>query len=106
MHMSWMLLTIGACGFAAIAYAMAGFHHRYSGDPRPSMVDYAGAPAVMVAWWLLWVLLRTRWYRWASARCVRFGHCPACGYDIRGIPAAPDGCTVCPECGAAWKPDP
>jgi hypothetical protein len=28
---------------------------------------------------------------------ARIGHCPACNYDRRGIPAA----SVCPECGAA-----
>lgn len=30
--------------------------------------------------------------------------CPHCGYDIRGLPIAPeDGATVCPECGCAWR---
>lgn len=31
------------------------------------------------------------------------GRCPSCGYDLRPQPAHPDGCTVCPECGAAWR---
>ena len=34
------------------------------------------------------------------------GHarCPACIYDLAGCPVAEeDGCTVCPECGAAWR---
>lgn len=29
--------------------------------------------------------------------------CLACVYDLTGVPTDPDGCTVCPECGAAWK---
>ncbi len=30
--------------------------------------------------------------------------CPHCGYDIRGLPASSDDvCTICPECGCAWK---
>jgi hypothetical protein len=29
--------------------------------------------------------------------------CASCGYDLRGLPAAPDGCTVCPECAGAWR---
>jgi len=29
--------------------------------------------------------------------------CVACGQDLTGVPAHPDGCTVCPECGAAWR---
>jgi hypothetical protein len=33
----------------------------------------------------------------------RRGLCAKCGYDLDGLAAAPDGCTVCPECGAAWR---
>jgi hypothetical protein len=29
--------------------------------------------------------------------------CPSCGYDLTGCDTAEDGCTVCPECGAAWR---
>jgi hypothetical protein len=29
--------------------------------------------------------------------------CSCCGYDLRKTPIAGDGCTVCPECGAAWR---
>ena len=29
--------------------------------------------------------------------------CLTCDYDLRDLPPEPDGCTVCPECGAAWK---
>ena len=28
--------------------------------------------------------------------------CLVCAYDLTRIPDADDGCTVCPECGAAW----
>ncbi len=30
-------------------------------------------------------------------------HCPACGYNLRNLPTEPDHCTLCPECGAAWR---
>lgn len=31
-------------------------------------------------------------------------HCPSCAYLLKGLPADPaDGCTVCPECGGAWR---
>ncbi|GJM18987.1 MAG: hypothetical protein DHS20C14_12000 [Phycisphaeraceae bacterium] len=33
----------------------------------------------------------------------RLGVCWSCGYDLKGLPAAADGCVVCPECGAAWR---
>ena len=29
--------------------------------------------------------------------------CLACNYELVGVPPEPDGCTVCPECGAAWR---
>jgi len=29
--------------------------------------------------------------------------CVVCGYDLTGMAAEGDGCTVCPECGGAWR---
>lgn len=29
--------------------------------------------------------------------------CPSCAYDLADTPPDPDGCTTCPECGAAWR---
>lgn len=29
--------------------------------------------------------------------------CPSCAYSLAGISAAADACTVCPECGTAWR---
>lgn len=34
------------------------------------------------------------------------GLCAQCGYSLRGIPGGDDWCTVCPECGAAWRFNP
>ena len=31
------------------------------------------------------------------------GVCGACVHDMTGVPDQPDGCRVCPECGAAWR---
>lgn len=33
----------------------------------------------------------------AHRRCVQ------CAYDLAGCKPDPDGCTVCPECGSAWR---
>ena len=30
-------------------------------------------------------------------------YCPSCGYRLVGARPEGDGCTVCPECGAAWR---
>ena len=45
---------------------------------------------------------RQQWHPLVEAS-LRFGLCPACGYEIGSLPADPDGCTPCPECGAAWN---
>ncbi len=42
-----------------------------------------------------------RWRARAGAR--RAGLCAACGYALAGLASDLDGCTVCPECGAAWR---
>lgn len=31
------------------------------------------------------------------------GLCPSCWELLAGLPAEADGCTLCPECGAAWR---
>ncbi|MCL4742688.1 MAG: hypothetical protein KJZ54_10850 [Phycisphaerales bacterium] len=36
---------------------------------------------------------------------VGAGACASCDYPLAGVPEAPDGCVVCPECGAAWRRD-
>lgn len=32
--------------------------------------------------------------------------CTGCGYPVRTMTPEDDGCLVCPECGAAWRPRP
>ncbi len=51
------------------------------------------------------VYSRTMWRNpeHGQAAILRAGLCPACVYQIGDIPAESDGCTVCPECGAAWR---
>jgi hypothetical protein len=54
----------------------------------------------------LW-LARRGFYYFRTDRIVRSmlteKRCPACGYDIASARVEEDGCTVCPECGGAWK---
>jgi hypothetical protein len=62
--------------------------------------------AVGVAGWLaiLRWLIAPHFGRAAARRLVAAAACPACGFSLAGVPAdAGDGCTVCPECGAAWR---
>ena len=44
---------------------------------------------------------------WRSLRSsmIRDGYCASCSYTLADSPIKPDGCRVCPECGAAWRLD-
>ena len=34
---------------------------------------------------------------------LSLGRCASCGYDLSHHHPEADGCSVCPECGAAWR---
>jgi Zn-finger nucleic acid-binding protein len=55
-----------------------------------------------------WRFVHVRWRKFILGRAVREtlvaeGLCAGCAYRLHGIPAEDDGCTVCPECRAAWR---
>lgn len=53
---------------------------------------------------LLLVLLMVRATAWRRARyCLGKHVCPVCAYRLEGLRVEEDGCTVCPECGGAWR---
>jgi len=39
----------------------------------------------------------------ASSLLLGARRCASCGYSLAGLEPQPDGCTVCAECGAAWR---
>jgi hypothetical protein len=48
------------------------------------------------------------WFHKRAARRIASalifeGYCPCCRYQLAGTPPQLDGCSVCPECGAAWR---
>lgn len=62
---------------------------------------------VMLAAWgavclMMWSIFSLGAWFWRDL-CVRARQCAACGYPIGDLPPADDGCTVCPECGGAWR---
>ena len=56
------------------------------------------APAALSVW-----MMRRALPRRLAGVYLRAGFCASCGQDLTGLPRAEDGCTVCPECGAAWR---
>lgn len=76
--------------------------------------------SVYALWWgwipIVFLSVMTCWqfvFAWFDVRKTRAVHiaeavtsagfCGSCGYEIKEISPAGDGCRVCPECGAAWK---
>lgn len=53
-----------------------------------------------IAWAFTWVCRHRDWMR---RQYTDAGHCGRCLYGLSGLRAEADGCTVCPECGAAWR---
>jgi len=45
---------------------------------------------------------KTALLRWRAPFYISLGRCASCGYDLSHHHPEADGCTVCPECGAAW----
>ncbi len=43
------------------------------------------------------------WNRTWKSRYKEVGRCPACQYELTALEPEADGCTVCPECGGAWR---
>ncbi len=41
--------------------------------------------------------------RTRTAIWLAYGLCPTCAFDLSHSPTQPDACTLCPECGAAWR---
>lgn len=78
---------------------------RLVSSPIPVMVTNLALAVAFTAfvWFLVLPAVRHRlWSRDWKARYKAAGHCPACQYDLRGLEAEADGCTICPECGGAW----
>lgn len=64
------------------------------------------APAILVAFVVHRVLNRAwnkRYTKQYEAKLKDNSMCPSCVHDLSGLTPDVDGCTVCPECGAAWK---
>jgi hypothetical protein len=89
----------------------AGLHSR-TGRPRWSLLiaHFAGGGQIFLILSIIAVVgsfvLRPRdpWIdQQVVEECLGANLCPACAYPLASAPVEPDGCRVCPECGAAWR---
>jgi hypothetical protein len=93
-----VLWSAAVLGFAPAASGIV----RWPGWQDEAMLLFAAAVIVLAA------ALVPRGFRQKRAnieRVVRTAlpFCAVCGYAINGLLVQADGCTVCPECGAAWR---
>jgi len=102
LHFAWVVLgLIGALfwlmplAYIAASWVLSVLHVR--SDIGAAVIGYA---TVGLWVWLIGIPVLKR----LSDRIHRYeNRCLACGYELRGLSAEPDGCSVCPECGAAWN---
>lgn len=89
-------LVSGSCFVLAGAFAISGFS-----DPSRSWLYLGGAGMLIYVGVRNPGWIRKKRNRFA-ARLAACKACVACSYLLADLPTEPDGCTVCPECGAAW----
>lgn len=70
--------------------------------------DVLSLALVVFAWflaaaWPAWVRFESR--GWCRKAPLSLPICAVCAYELVDLAPEPDGCTVCPECGAAWRLD-
>jgi hypothetical protein len=87
---------------SALAAALIVLWALYIGIVHASLGDALGVAGVLaLAEFLLLAYLLPIVNTPVVARHRRA--CPACLYDLTGLHPEADGCTLCPECSAAWS---
>jgi hypothetical protein len=72
-------------------------------SPMASMPSFF-FPAFLFVWMgVFWYFHLAVFKPWAKRHKLAIGRCRACDYTLESLTPDPDGCTTCPECGAAWR---
>jgi hypothetical protein len=114
---SWVvryLQSVAALATIAVAILIAvevgapiveGTRSRWAWTVIPLLFVAAVSPAAVIA--LLMLRVERRFKRAAFRELMlSLGRCPSCGFTIGcNVEKVLDGCTVCSECGAAWRAD-
>ena len=104
--MVWDMVRVG---LASSVFAAVGYTLFVAGLRFQSAVFFA-ITGVLILFTVLRPVMRRRqirrlrrakeiWGERVAAHC----HCFLCAYSLDGLMPEADGCTVCPECGGAWK---
>ncbi len=103
-----ILVLIGTFVMQEMASRLAaGFTSQNSGLIR-SFTQLLGlfGPLLLIGVFILVAIFVSALRVWMPAVArywLSIGQCASCRYDLSGVAVAADGCTVCPECGAAWR---
>ena len=103
----WAFLLYLVAWLMALGYAALSTLTKQAPILPPLVLAFVVA-GVYVAWafWRRRVLQRRGLAQHHAQAWLARGRCPGCGYSLRGLQPAGDGCRVCPECGGAWKISP
>lgn len=89
------------------SYAMTHFVFPSSGSMRMANTVWPWFPVAMLTWVVMFMIIHFRVFKpWLKHYQLAIGRCRACDYTLTDLVPDPDGCTTCPECGAAWRQPP
>ena len=89
--------------FATVAVVSSVLYCYFAPTGGRSVVHYGSVIVAMIPALVAWRLLIQQTCRWIGSGMIGIGWSAACGYCLSGLVVETDGCTVCPECGAAWR---
>ena len=76
--------------------------HYFFGVAIPSWLNWINYVVMFALGFLSLRFFKVAVLKWQAGGLVAINRCASCRYNLQELPAADDGCTICPECGAAW----
>ncbi len=104
-YLSIAVIVVAALWFAWWRFSMAFLPSVRKEGVFVFVLAGVAAPLAIGVVQSLVIYKAARWL-WApieAREMLRKNLCPHCRFSLAAIVPDPDGCTVCPECGAAWK---
>ncbi len=95
-----VLMTTGSYVAAGMGIRAALGRPLFPADLVAQICGFVGVFFVIA---LIWSRRRAQLTAEYIAECRALRACASCGYSLQRLSPEPDGCTVCPECGAAWR---